>query len=363
MSTKQYKVAIIGCGAFAGEQYLPDISKVNGVKLVAVCDIIPERAQKYAALAGLSQWYTSIDDLLQNCDFDILIDAASIPAHHEINMKAILAGKHVFSQKPAGLSVEQVTEQIEAAKQMGVVISAAPVHAIRYSNLVAKDLIADGVIGIPNTVRCHVAHGGPEYFQYREVDPSWFYEKDSGALFDMGIHALHYATDLLGPAKRISCMGVCSRPRRTVRTGAFDGKQIKSDIMPDNYCITLDFGNGAIGEVYSGYCQLATRMPTMEIYGDKGTISFVKDPDEARPHLEVFTDHPNWGIRGWTRPMPSRREEPFCDTMGVQDLVDAIHNGTKPVLSMERQRHLVEMICAIATCIETGKTVDLYTTF
>ena len=43
--------------------------------------------------------------------------------------------------------------------------------------------------------------------------------------------------------------------------------------------------------------------------------------------------------------------------------MDAINNGTKPVLSMERQRHLVEMICAIATSIETGKTVDLHTTF
>lgn len=363
MQDKVYKVAIVGCGAFSGVEYLPQISKIKSVELVALCDIIPERAKAYAEQAGIPQWYTSLDDLLEKCDFDILIDAASIPAHHEINMRAIMAGKHVFSQKPAGLTVDQVTEQIEAAKRMGVKINAAPVHAMRYSNRIAKKLIADGVIGTPNTVRCHVAHGGPEYFQYREVDPSWFYRKGSGALFDMGVHALHYATDLLGPAKRISCMGACSRPLRTVRTGKFDGMEIKSDELPDNYCITLDFGNGAIGEVYSGYCQLATRMPTMEIYGDKGTISFVKDPGEVRPHLEVFTDHPDWGIRGWMRPMQAEQEDPFCDTMGVQDLVDAINAGTQPVLSMERQRHLVEMLCAISDCIETGNTLDLKTTF
>ena len=209
---KTWKVAIIGCGNFTGGQYLPDIHKIRGAELVAVCDIIPERAQAYAARAGISQWYTSIDELLEKCDFDILMDATSIPAHHEINMKAILAGKHLFSQKPAGLTVEAVTEQIEAAKKMGVTINAAPVHAMRYSNRVAKQLIADGVIGKPNTVRCHVAHGGPEYFQYRDVNPEWFYAKDSGALFDMGVHALHYATDMLGPARQISCMAACSRP-------------------------------------------------------------------------------------------------------------------------------------------------------
>ena len=202
---KVYKVAIIGCGAFSGEVYVPDLKKMEETELVAVCDIIPGRAEAYAARAEIPEWYTSLDDLLEKCDFDILIDAANIPAHHEINMKAILAGKHVFSQKPAGLTVEQITEQIEAARRVGVKIGAVPVHALRYANRMAKQMLADGVIGTPNTVRCHVAHGGPEYFQYREVDPSWFYQSDSGALFDMGIHALHYATDMLGPARRSAC--------------------------------------------------------------------------------------------------------------------------------------------------------------
>lgn len=46
---KTWKVAIIGCGNFTGGQYLPDIHKIRGAELVAVCDIIPERAQAYAA--------------------------------------------------------------------------------------------------------------------------------------------------------------------------------------------------------------------------------------------------------------------------------------------------------------------------
>lgn len=364
MSDRTWNVAIIGCGSFAGGQYLMKVNQMRHAKLVAVCDILPERARVYAARAGIDQWYPGIDELLAGCDFDILMNATSIPAHHEINMKALAAGKHLFTQKPAGLSVAQVTEQIEAAAKAGVKANAAPVHAMRHANRVAKKMIADGVIGQVTTIRCQVAHGGPEYFQYRDVDPSWFYGTDAGALFDMGVHGLHYVTDLAGPARAVGCLGAVSEPRRMVRSGSFDGTMIESDKLPDNYIITLDFGGGCIGEVYTGYCQRATRMPLMEIYGTCGTIAFVSDPGEARPHLEVYTDHRDWGIRGWTRPMDQlERQREFYDGMCLQDLIDAIELDRQPVLSMERQRHLVEIMCAVPECIRTGQTLPLATSF
>lgn len=54
---KTWKVAIIGCGNFTGGQYLPDIHKIRGAELVAVCDIIPERAQAYAPGRDFSMVY------------------------------------------------------------------------------------------------------------------------------------------------------------------------------------------------------------------------------------------------------------------------------------------------------------------
>lgn len=361
---KKYKIAMIGCGSFCGGQYLKDVPRIENAEIVAFCDIVPERAKAYAEKAGVKEWYASIDELLEKCDFDVLMDATSIPAHHEINMKALAAGKHLFTQKPAGLTVEAVTEEIELAKKMGLKANAAPVHAMRHSNRKARQLIADGVIGKVTTARVQVAHGGPEYFQYRDNHPGWFYEPGSGALYDMGVHGLHYITDLLGPAKRVGVMAATSIPSRLIRTGKFDGEIIDASKLPDNYIITLDFGDGVIGEVYTGYCQRASRMPTMEVYGTDGTISFVSDPGEARPHLEVYFDKPGSGIRGWTRPMDqNERETFFCDSFCLKDLLDAIENDTQPVLSLERQRHLVEIMCAIPECIETGRILPLHTTF
>ncbi len=364
MSTKVWKVAIIGCGSFAGGQYLHRVKQMRHAELVAVCDILPERAQDYARRAGIDRWFASIDELLDGCEFDILMNATSIPAHHAINLKALTAGKHLFTQKPAGLTVAEVTAQIEAAAKAGVKANSAPVHAMRHANRMARKMIADGVIGRVTTIRCQVAHGGPEYFQYRDVDPSWFYGTDAGALYDMGVHGLDYVTGLLGPARAVACIAAVSEPRRMVRSGAFDGSIIESDKLPDNYLISLDFGGGCIGDVYTGYCQRATRLPLLEIYGTCGTISFVKEPNEARPHLEVYTDHPEWGIRGWTRPqdlLEPQRE--FFDGMCLQDLIDAIEQDRQPVLSMERQRHLVEIMTTIPECIRTGRTLPLATTF
>ena len=100
------------------------------------CDIIPERAKGYAEKFNVPAWYTSIDELLEKCSFEILMNTTSIPAHQEINMKALRAGKHLYSQKPVGLTVEQVTEQMEAAKASGVKYSASPIHMpVSYTHL------------------------------------------------------------------------------------------------------------------------------------------------------------------------------------------------------------------------------------
>ena len=144
---KKWKVALIGCGSIADNTYLPRIGEIPEADLVAVCDIIPERAKNYAEKFHVPAWYTSIDELLEKCDFEILMNTTSIPAHHEINMKALRAGKHLYSQKPVGLTVEEVTEQIEAAKAAGVKYTASPIHMLRDDIRFAKKLIADGCIG------------------------------------------------------------------------------------------------------------------------------------------------------------------------------------------------------------------------
>lgn len=85
---KKWKIAIMGCGMIAQDIYIPQIKKMPKAELAAVCDINAARAKECAEKFAIPQWYSDYDELLEKCEFDILMDIASIPAHHEINMKA-----------------------------------------------------------------------------------------------------------------------------------------------------------------------------------------------------------------------------------------------------------------------------------
>ncbi|MDR1060222.1 MAG: Gfo/Idh/MocA family oxidoreductase [Clostridiales bacterium] len=344
-----WKIALVGCGDIAEHVYMPQMPRNKRVEVVACCDLKPERTAFFQDAFGIPQAYANVDDLLGACDFDILMDVASIPAHYEINMKALRAGKHLYSQKPVGLTPGQATEMIEAAAKAGVKFSASPVHMLRDDIRLAKSMIADGAIGKVSLVRAVAAHGGPEYFQYRANDPSWFYEPGAGALYDLGVHALTMATGILGPAKEATCVAAVSEPLRTVRSGRFDGKRIQSDRLYDNYNILLDFGNGAIANLVCGFCLKGQKASSLEIYGDLGAIHFGNDG------LEVYYDDPQRKIRGWIRPEPqSRPADAFFHCMCIGDLVDAIERDRPTGLPPEHARHVVELMCEIEASAKTG---------
>ena len=360
----KWKVAVIGCGFFANAQYLPNITKEADAECVAAVDIIPERAQKACKDYNIPEWYENVYELIEKCDFDIAIDAASIQAHHEINTAILKAGKHLISQKPAAPTVEMLTEQIELAKKMNVKFVCVPVHPMRYDLNIAKQLISKGTIGNAYYARCNMSHGGPEYFQYRDADPSWFFEPGAGALVDMGVHGLQIVTSIFGPAKKVGCVAKVTTPKRTVRSGAYDGLEINADKIPDQYIITLDFGDEKMALVDTGFSQKASKAPALEIFGDKGTISFTK-PYMSNPIPEVYIDAPEKDLRGWIQPMPGAElpKKMISQCCCLRDIIRAIENDTEPVLNAEHARHILEIMCKIPEVLATEKPAVLKTTF
>ena len=365
MKQKIWKVAVVGCGSFANGQYFPNIAKEANAECIAAADIIPERAAAACEAFGIPNCYSSVHELLEKCpEVEIIIDAASIQAHHEINMAALTHGKHLISQKPAAPTVELMTLQIETAKKMGVEFVCAPIHNMRYDLNIIKRMMADGTIGRPYYAKSNMSHGGPEYFQYRDADPSWFFEPGAGALVDMGVHGIQQVTYLMGPAKKVTCVAACTTPLRPVRSGAFDGMPIAADKMPDQYLISLEFEGGRLGFIDSGFSQKASKAPQLEIFGDLGTIAVTK-PYMTNPQPDVYIDVPERGIRGWIEPMtwidlPEKLSSQCCL---LRDLIRAVEGKTKPVLNAEHARHVLEIMCAVEESLRTGTAVELKTTF
>lgn len=183
----------------------------------------------------------------------------------------------------------------------------------------------------------------------------------------MGVHGLTMTTGILGPAKAVGCMAKISEPVRTVRTGTFDGMQIQADQLHDNYIITLDYGERTMAVVESGFCQKDSRAPQMEIFGTKGTITFVNNGNmNPLDSLEVYLDAPERGIRGWLKPMEwdvPASEMNFFQCKVVQDLIHAIEEDRPVGLPPEHARHVVDIMCTIPEAIKTKSIVPLHTTF
>ena len=218
-------------------------------EVVAVCDVRQdvgpaEQAQRF----GIASVFTDFEQMLADAPFDALINTASIPAHFPLNLQALQAGKHVYSQKPFATTVEEATTLIDEAARRGLKMSVSPIHMLRPEVQEMRRLVQGGALGKVSLVRCRSSHGGPEYFQYRDADPTWFFQEGGGPLLDMGVHGLHQVTGILGPARSVTCLSGVSETVRIVRSGAFDGKEIRPEV-DDNTLIMLDFGEATFAVI------------------------------------------------------------------------------------------------------------------
>ena len=125
------------------------------------------------------------------------------------------------------------------------------------------------------------------------------------------------------------------------------------------------FGGDRIGFVDTGFTQRATRCVPMEIYGDRGTISF-EPHNGVWPNPKLYIDSPQLGVRGWMEPqtwVKNTRPPYFTQCCCLADIIRAIETDTDPVLSAEQARHVIEIMCAIPEAIRTGSLVSLKTVF
>jgi predicted dehydrogenase len=355
------KIAVIGCGMIAEESYVPGIVQMEKANLVAVCDSSAGRAELLRNMFDVPRSYTSLDTMLAEEEFDLLVNLTPIQAHYAINLKALQADKHVFSEKTFAQTVQEATELIQTAKAKGVKLGAAAATMLSDVNQKIKRMIEEGAIGKVAFAKVISSNGGPAYEPIWPADPTWFYKKGAGPVRDMGVYGLHTITGILGPAKQVTAFSGLSDPVRYVRGGPFKGKCI--DVEEDDVTLfMLDFGDATFATVDASFCVRATKAPSlvsMEIYGSDGTI--VGSVWEAKNPLSVWRDEVKLGVRGWTD--VETAPEPWELPSGVEHLVDCIMEDREPIPSGEHARHVLEIINKGLVAARTGQTQKLETTF
>lgn len=227
------KIAFIGAGRVT-EHHCRMIEDVPEVRVVAVCDLNPERAAAVAAMTAAPTYANYHQMFAAHPDIDVAVIATPSGMHHEHVIEVIgQYGKHVLVEKPPFMNPHQMREAEALAKAKGVRIF--PVLQNRYNTAVARvrDAVAAGELGDIRMASVRLRWCRPQ--RYYDRDPwrgTWSH--DGGAMTNQGIHYLDLLRHLGGEIKRVNT------------TMATLGVNIE---VEDTAAATFEFVKGGIGVV------------------------------------------------------------------------------------------------------------------
>ena len=204
MSDRLYRVGIIGAdtqASWAGASHIPALTAQPSLTLAAVATRRAESAKAAAEAFGAERWYADPYDMIRDETIDIITVAVKVPAHKDLVMAALKAGKAVYCESPLGVSVAEAEEMAAAAGGLHTAIGLQGRHnpAVRR----AADLIASGKLG-----RLLSARVDATTFGYGPQSPSaydYFNKAASGASFltiTTG-HVLDVIEAVLGPIREV----------------------------------------------------------------------------------------------------------------------------------------------------------------
>ena len=122
------------------------IAAIPGTQLKGLWNITDELADEKCRLYGCIK-YASVDDLLSDPEIDAIFVLTILEAHHEYVLKALQAGKHVFVEKPVGVTVDEIRDMKALAAQKGLVCMPGHNYIYESSVIRAKELLESGKLG------------------------------------------------------------------------------------------------------------------------------------------------------------------------------------------------------------------------
>lgn len=180
-------VGIIGSG-FIGPAHIEALRRLGNINVVAICDTQQASAEARAAELNVPHAYSDVATFLQHEGLDVVHNCTPNHVHAEINRQVLQAGKHIFSEKPLCMTMEEARELVDLAEQAGVVHGVSFVY--RQFAMVQQ---AASMIGQAELGRLFSAQGSyVQDWMLEETDYNWRVNAEKGgasrAVADIGSH-------------------------------------------------------------------------------------------------------------------------------------------------------------------------------
>jgi len=371
--------AIVGCG-YVADFYLATLGNHPELTLSGVYDRRPERAQRFADYHQLRR-YASLDELLSDDRVQLVANLTNPASHHAVTHAALMAGRHVYSEKPLAVDLQQARELVALAESRGLLLASAPCSILGETAQTLWKALRDGAIGTPRLVYAELDDGNVARAGFQNWVSSSGAPWPAKDEFEVGCtleHAGYYLTWLtafFGPAVRMSAFSRLIQPE----------KGIELDVLTPDFAVgCFEFASGVTARLT---CSIyAPHDHRLRIFGDEGTLSTDKSWDygapvylsrrhrythqlEKRPRLLSALNMVGLGRRGVPlvrkRAFKSRTRgsNPMDFCRGIAELASAVREGRGPRMTARWSLHVNELVLSMQNPALLGPTREIRSTF
>ncbi len=260
------RIAIVGCG-FVADYYLKTLQNHPELELVGVTDHDAARMARFARFHGVPT-FAGVASVVEDGRVELVLNLTNPKSHYEVTKAALLAGKHVYSEKPLSLVYAEAEELVALAEARGLELGGAPCGLLGETAQTLWKALREDKIGPVRVVYAEL-DDGPVHLMGCET-----WRSDSGNPwpckdeFEVGCtleHAGYYVGWLVaffGPVTRVTSFAAVTVP----------DKGVKVDLVtPDFSVALLEFRSGVVARVTCGI--YAPHDHALRIVGDRGVLS------------------------------------------------------------------------------------------
>lgn len=354
---RDVRVGIIGCGGIANGKHLPSLHKLPNVKLVAFCDLIPERAEKAKEEYGEpdAEVYTDYHDLLKRDDIEVVHVLTPNIAHAEISIAALESGKHVMCEKPMAATYADAKAMVEASKKSGKFLTIGYQTRSQTTHQYVRHMIERGELGEIYYIKAPSIR--------RRGVPLWgvFLDKSKqggGPLIDIGTHSIDAALSLINNYDVESVTGSVYRKladtaMNSNEWGIWDPKDFE---VEDSAMGLVKFKNGATMVVEASWVLNYAGEANTTLCGTKGGVEFrgdtVRINGEKDGSLYVMDVKPNSTARDLFHGQNLSPEE-----YEAKQWIYSVVNNVPPLTKPEEACVVSHIIEAMYESARRGKTI------
>ena len=359
---KVFKIGLIGCGHIA-ETYFRAEKYFNNIKIIKCADINEKASKRCALNFGIKS--VTVNEILKDKEIEIILNLTIPKAHYQISKKALINGKHVYSEKPLAINLNDGKTLLKISKKKKLYLGNAPDTFLGGGIQKSKELVEKNIIG--NVKLGNAVFAFPGIQSYHPNPEPWFTKKEGGPVIDMGPYYITALVNLLGPAKKVTGSIIQGQKYRTIGIGPKKGKKFKVE-CPTTYLSTITFKNNSIIRLTLSFDVIAHQRNHIELYGEKGSM-IVPDPNMFGGSVLTCNKlGDNWKEFKTTkmplgriniRTQSSRANETPTNAnyrgVGLSEMAYSIENNRKHLCNGEISLHVLDIITSIMKAARSGK--------